>query len=59
MVNIREIVCSATVEAFEPGALITLIPLFVASLTSMLSSPTPQRAATFRLGQASYNAWFT
>ena len=59
MVNIREMVCSATVEAFEPGALITFIPRFDASATSTLSRPTPQRAATFIFGQASYKALFT
>ena len=43
-------VCSATATALAPGVFITAMPLRVAASKSTLSTPTPARPMTRRLG---------
>ena len=46
---IRERACSAVVIELPKGVFMTMMPLAVAALTSMLSTPMPARPTTFRL----------
>lgn len=45
----RAMVCSAAAPIFPAGELTTMMPDFVAALTSTLSTPTPALATTFKL----------
>ena len=46
---------SATANVVETGALTTVMPCFFAASRSMLSTPTPARPITFRLGGGFHN----
>ena len=46
--KIIAIECSVAEIVLPSGALITIIPFLVAASTSMLSTPTPARAITFK-----------
>ena len=52
-------VCSAVVIVFPVGMLITSTPRRVAAATSIVSTPTPARATTCRVGVAASTASVT
>src|SRR5271157_3834808 len=59
MASISARVCSATETALPPGVFITSTPASVAASRSTLSTPTPARPMTRRLGACSSTAAFT
>ena len=57
--SIIPIVCSVAAVVLPPGELITIMPRFVASGTSILSTPTPARPMIFRFFAAANTSFVT